>query len=82
MQPDADEVRAGVSARAPLGYISSPQQMADAALFLVQTRRRSLPERNSMRTVAVRWATGPDSRSHFGGDSTIIRTLAFGGGLG
>ena len=35
MQPDADAVRAGVSSRAPLGYISSPQQMADAALFLV-----------------------------------------------
>lgn len=35
MQPDVDAVRAGVSARAPLGYISSPQQMADAALFLV-----------------------------------------------
>ena len=35
MQPDPDEARASVSARAPLGYISSPEQMADAALFLV-----------------------------------------------
>ena len=35
MQPDPDEARASVSARAPLGYISSPEQIADAALFLV-----------------------------------------------
>ncbi|MCY4436229.1 MAG: SDR family oxidoreductase [Chloroflexi bacterium] len=35
VQPDPDEARAGVAARAPLGYISSPEQMADAALFLV-----------------------------------------------
>ncbi len=35
MQPDPDAARASVSARAPLGYISTPQQMADAALFLV-----------------------------------------------
>lgn len=35
MQPDPDAARAGVAARAPLGYISSPEQMADAALFLV-----------------------------------------------
>lgn len=35
MQADPDAMRAGVSARAPLGYISSPEQMAEAALFLV-----------------------------------------------
>lgn len=35
MQPDPDAARASVAARAPLGRISTPEQMADAALFLV-----------------------------------------------
>ena len=35
MQPNPDEMRAGVVARHPLGYISSPEEMANAALFLV-----------------------------------------------
>ena len=35
MQPNPDEMRAGVAARHPLGYISSPEEMANAALFLV-----------------------------------------------
>ncbi len=35
MQPDPDAMRASVAARHPLGYISSPKEMADAALFLV-----------------------------------------------
>ena len=35
LQPDPDAMRASVAARHPLGYISSPEEMANAALFLV-----------------------------------------------
>ena len=35
MQSDPEATRASVAGRAPLGYISSTEQMADAALFLV-----------------------------------------------
>ena len=35
LQPDPDAMRASVAARHPLGYISSPAEMANAALFLV-----------------------------------------------
>ncbi len=35
LQPDPDAMRASVAARHPLGYISTPEEMANAALFLV-----------------------------------------------
>ncbi len=35
LQPDPEAMRASVAARHPLGYISSPEEMANAALFLV-----------------------------------------------